>query len=803
MFLSIINKLTYMATLVTEDMTPEQKNAAEQEALGNILKNPNEGGAATPTGLLGAGANVPKVLEENPALRSLVEEQIRTQTGQRQQTPADIVTSEQTRTQVDGAMNEIDEAETFFSTPDATPSTDLTIPNTSITTAEGFLESPNAPKVDEATGLTANQNDLFARAEDLSNQRYDSLVENLKFQMEETLRETRESQKKTRGSSRSQFAKMGALNVTTAGVSYMNDLKNKHDQQLASIRIQAMRVIAEARQAQASGDLERLATKIDTIRQNRIDIDTANKNFLDNIQQMQEIQQFQRDSVGTTVDALAANDVEVPDDYFAQLDKSAGYAPGTSKGLYNLAREEREFNLEMQDITTQQLNLDLATKTATLINDMPVGGPPVVLNGVRYSVLGKGNAVTGTEEDGSGRYLWSTNLETGLTTVTQLGSPKGMEYMDFQSDQGAIVRIYEDGSRDVFDPNQPNYGFAVGGIVAEFPQGSITPFDRPEERGGKWMAAQCGAWVNDLTGLGVGDSYQSKLDLMDPEITAENARVGDVFIQELGTTGHIGIINSKFTDPETGQLMFRVSESNWIQNEEGIGLITHDRNVPASQMTGFARPGFVNESFNFGTDSFGATNQYTFKGETESKAPIIKKIHGRDLQWNEELETWQEPDIVVTAEQVESDNKKAQDVLEIINTFDQMTDKEIGRFIGPIDSAKLTRRSSAKKIDFYSKLNRLKNILTLDNLKLMTGVLTDKDIELLASAATELNPAGSIEAFREELSRLKQEMNAEPVRPQQTAPETPAGSIRVRLKATGQTGSIPEGEFDPNIYERL
>ena len=54
----------------------------EQSALGNILKSQAQGGAAQAGGVLGAGADVPAVLDADPALRQLTEEAILTRTGQ-------------------------------------------------------------------------------------------------------------------------------------------------------------------------------------------------------------------------------------------------------------------------------------------------------------------------------------------------------------------------------------------------------------------------------------------------------------------------------------------------------------------------------------------------------------------------------------------------------------------------------------------------------------------------------------------------------------------------------------------------
>src|SRR3990167_10471126 len=68
---------------------------------------------------------------------------------------------------------------------------------------------------------------------------------------------------------------------------------------------------------------------------------------------------------------------------------------------------------------------------------------------------------------------------------------------------------------------------------------------------------QCGRFVNRLTGLGVGDSYSSKLSKMDKSI--KYPEPGMVFVMPYKDSGHIGFIVS--VDSKTG--MATVKDSNW------------------------------------------------------------------------------------------------------------------------------------------------------------------------------------------------------------------------------------------------
>ncbi|RPJ55914.1 MAG: hypothetical protein EHM12_11135 [Dehalococcoidia bacterium] len=62
--------------------------------------------------------------------------------------------------------------------------------------------------------------------------------------------------------------------------------------------------------------------------------------------------------------------------------------------------------------------------------------------------------------------------------------------------------------------------------------------------------------------------------------------------------------------------------------------------------------------------------------------------------------------------------------------------------------------------DFVAQFDGLKNLLTLDNLGLMKGVLSNTDIEILKSAATTLSTSNSEQGFSKELDRIMQKAYA-------------------------------------------
>lgn len=88
---------------------------------------------------------------------------------------------------------------------------------------------------------------------------------------------------------------------------------------------------------------------------------------------------------------------------------------------------------------------------------------------------------------------------------------------------------------------------------------------------------QCGRFVNKYTGLGLGDSYQSKIAKMDKTITKPEP--GMVFVMPYKNTGHTGFIQSVNNDGTV-----TVKDSNWGLDEK---VQTHK--IPISKITGLRR----------------------------------------------------------------------------------------------------------------------------------------------------------------------------------------------------------------------
>jgi len=95
------------------------------------------------------------------------------------------------------------------------------------------------------------------------------------------------------------------------------------------------------------------------------------------------------------------------------------------------------------------------------------------------------------------------------------------------------------------------------------------------------QGGQCGRFVNNLTGIGMGDSFENKLSFVDPTIKTPMA--GDVFVMPYSWTGHTGIV-TKVTPKADGTFDLVVKDSNWSLDEK---VKTHTLNSNA--VAGYVR----------------------------------------------------------------------------------------------------------------------------------------------------------------------------------------------------------------------
>lgn len=593
--------------------------------------------------------------------------------------------------------------------------------NTVTSAMDGLLESD--PDILAAQASGDDMQALLEEQRSFYEEQYNALQEQITAIYDAKEADYQEQAAQAMGAATVAMASIGAFGVSTASMRYIDDVSRKNQATIMALAAEESAALTNAYSAFMEADFGLAKEMITNAKSTREEIRRVKADQLTRQKTLMELKQMERETSAQTISALVTSgmsEADVPSGYFEYLDSKGGYVPGTSRGLLRVAEQEKQ----MAAITSAQESQAAAIKQATDLVDLLGKIPPgekITIGGTEYSSFNTGEVVTGTEVGSDGMtYLWSYNKTTGQYETKNLGIPGSQKYTDIKSNEGAVVRVYEDGTQRVmFDPTKPNGGYASGGIISAFPEGSVSPFTRSDERGGKQMATECGAWVNDVTGLGVGNTFDSKMAVTDSSITADTAQIGDVFVQPYGTTGHIGIINGKSI--VNGEVVFTVSESNWSKNAEGYGIITHTRQMKASEISGYARPGFTEPSYNFGSD--------TTEGLTFGEEPTAEVAEQED-----EAQVQQTNDILSLIENLRSD----QGVL--------------ANAVGPVSSRLPTLRGDTA--DFETRFNNLVALLTVDNLALLKGPMSDKDIEFIKQASSGLSTSMSEEGFNERLLEI-------------------------------------------------
>jgi len=232
--------------------------AAEQQALKNILESQAQGGGVMDTGKLGAGADVPAVLDQDPAVRQLLEEAIKIRTGQGDRpfvernaaanaantggTP-DIVTSDQARSQYDNLTGRMD---------------DLTATNNVDITSALNSQIPGVDFIDPDT--VAGQA-LIEQQRKLIQTSLEQQIAGIQAQFGVRQRQQGEINKGREGATRALLGRTGASTFVSGKAASSREAQRSQDaiNELTALEAQA---INAAKQAAAGQDIELLSKSI-------------------------------------------------------------------------------------------------------------------------------------------------------------------------------------------------------------------------------------------------------------------------------------------------------------------------------------------------------------------------------------------------------------------------------------------------------------------------------------------------------------------------------------------------------------
>jgi len=300
---------------------------------------------------------------------------------------------------------------------------------------------------------------------------------------------------------------------------------------------------------------------------------------------------------------IAEGGTEISDKQMSYLEQKYHLPPGM--GSIKLKANQQEVDRQSIKDTREarKADLDIANTITTLLSKVPAG-QPVTIGGHEYVGLDKGDISTGVQTNSltGESTLWSYNKLTGDVKTTSLGT----------------IGTAKDGWETKFDDSGNPWRFnATTGQMLPFsatpaqqdfqqiiPEGSVSPFT---DSSGK-PRTQCGAWVNDCTGIGVGDSYESKMakmniwkkgDKTDVASVVDKIQVGDVFTQKLNTwTGHTGMVLGVQKGPN-GVIGIIASESNY----PNPGKVSSSRFIPLSEIDGFGKGRYLSSILKSGPDT--------------------------------------------------------------------------------------------------------------------------------------------------------------------------------------------------------
>lgn len=141
-----------------------------------------------------------------------------------------------------------------------------------------------------------------------------------------------------------------------------------------------------------------------------------------------------------------------------------------------------------------------------------------------------------------------------------------------------------------------------------------------------------------------------------------------------------------------------------------------------------------------------------------SDVPTIKTINGVDYQWNAETGTWEIPLAGGMPTGASGKNDLIDSTIALGNELLSSTTPGKSSAIGA-SFAKLVpfgKQSGLQgnRVAFEEKLNTFKASLSLDNLKMLKGPMSDKDLAFIQSVSSSLNPDMSEASFNTEVTKI-------------------------------------------------
>lgn len=143
--------------------------------------------------------------------------------------------------------------------------------------------------------------------------------------------------------------------------------------------------------------------------------------------------------------------------------------------------------------------------------------------------------------------------------------------------------------------------------------------------------------------------------------------------------------------------------------------------------------------------------------------PTIKTINGVDYQWNPATGTWEVP--TVGGVPAGQSNTQTDLVTNTITLADELLSDTtpgksaaIGASLAKLVPYGKESGMQGDRVAFEEKLNTFKASLSLDNLKMLKGPMSDKDLAFIQSVSSSINPNMSEASFNAEVKKVKERL---------------------------------------------
>ncbi len=482
----------------------------------------------------------------------------------------------------------------------------------------------NDPESMMLTQMLQERRQRAQAAQDQMNRQYDNLR-----------REAEARQKSETGQTAMQMARMGAFS-SASGVAYGTSLQARQAGELADIENKRIQSLAMARDNASDEELSIAFKQLERAKALKGEQESLAAKHTKELADYEKMRQVEKGDLADTFQGMIDSDMsfeDLPQDYiktqYPDLDSF------TAKTLFATVQKTSEAKTAKTKQEQIKMDYDNASNLVSVLGKVPLG-KSFTIGGVEYAGFDRGAIKTGTETDQNGNVtFWSVDPVNKTTSTTSLGSiGKTQDGWDTKfDDNGKPWRFNSSTGQMVpFFPGQ-----AQADWQKKFPEGSTSPF---KDANGN-PRVQCGAFVNDMTGIGVGDTYESKMAKMnlfkkgqgDVTKVLDQLQIGDVITQKLGTwTGHISMYLGHEIGPD-GKPCIRALESNYPQP----GKVTSTRLIPMEQIDGIGRGPRVNPALQSGPDSINTVPATTGTGLPASQQDGMPTFGGKKTEQEKPL----------------------------------------------------------------------------------------------------------------------------------------------------------------------